>query len=87
MDEGAADTNGSGFQGGNFLFCDDPVRKNSGRRAIPAGLGDAILFCTRARLVPIAGIYGLQPVKHGVDHVVAGTRYVLGVPFHEYESA
>lgn len=74
-----------GFQGGNFLFCDDPPRKKSHCRAIPAGLGDVVLFCTRGRLVPIAGVYGWQAVKHGVDHIVAGTRYVLGVPFHEYE--
>jgi hypothetical protein len=77
--------NEDGFQGGDFLFCDDPVRKKSDRRAIPAGLGDVVLFCTRARLVPIAGVYGWQPVKHGVDRIEAGTRYVLGVPFHEYQ--
>ncbi|HUS38088.1 MAG TPA: 2OG-Fe(II) oxygenase [Pirellulales bacterium] len=76
---------GDGFHGGEFLFSDDPPRKGEGRRAVAAGLGDAVLFCTRARLVPIAGVYGLQPVKHGVDRIVAGTRYVLGVPFHEYE--
>ena len=74
-----------GFQGGEFLFCDDPIRKKSDRRAIPAGLGDAILFCTRARLVSISGVYGWMPVKHGVDRVLSGTCYVLGVPFHEYQ--
>ncbi|MCH8922972.1 MAG: hypothetical protein IIA67_07470 [Planctomycetes bacterium] len=51
------------------MFCDDPVRKKSDRRTIPAGRGDAILFCTRARLVSISGVYGWQPVKHGVDRM------------------
>jgi hypothetical protein len=73
-----------GFQGGGFLFCDVPERKKSRRRELAAGLGDAVLFCTRDRLVPIGGVHGLQPVKHGVTPITAGTRFVLGVPFHEY---
>ena len=52
--------------------------------AVEHGLGDALLFCTRDRLVPIGGVYGLQPVKHGVAEITDGTRVVLGLPFHEY---
>jgi hypothetical protein len=74
------------FQGGEFLFSDVPQGKKSRRRAIPAGLGDAVLFCTRDRLVPVGGVHGLQPVKHGVAPITAGTRFVLGVPFHEYRA-
>ena len=73
-----------GFEGGEFLFCDFPERSKSRRRAIAAGLGDGVLFCTRDRLVPIGGVYGLQPVKHGVTPITSGVRVVLGVPFHEY---
>jgi hypothetical protein len=73
-----------GFRGGEFLLCDVPEGKKSRRREIAAGLGDAVLFCTRDRLVPIGGVYGLQPVKHGVAPITAGERFVLGVPFHEY---
>lgn len=73
-----------GFEGGSFLFCDVPERPKSRRREVAAGLGDAVLFCTRDRLVAIGGAYGLQPVKHGVTEITAGTRVVLGVPFHEY---
>jgi len=80
----ATDANAAGFRGGEFLFCDVPERKKSRRRMIPAGLGDALLFCTRDRLVRIGGAYGLQPVKHGVNTIAAGSRLVLGVPFHEY---
>ncbi len=74
-----------GFTGGNFLFCDEPQRKKSDRRTVPAGLGDAVLFCTRARLVKVGGVYGLKPVKHGVELITSGTRYAIGIPFHEYE--
>lgn len=80
----ASDPDSDGFRGGEFLFCDVPERKKARRREIAAGLGDAVLFCTRDRLVPIGGVYGLQPVKHGVAPITAGVRFVLGVPFHEY---
>ncbi len=73
-----------GFTGGEFLFADVPERRKSRHRTVAAGLGDAILFCTRDRLVRVGDIYGLQPVKHGAARVMAGTRFVLGVPFHEY---
>jgi hypothetical protein len=79
-----SDELGDGFRGGEFLLCDVPERRKSRRRSIAAGLGDAVLFCTRDRLAPIGGLYGLQPVMHGVERITAGTRYVLGVPFHEY---
>jgi hypothetical protein len=79
-----ADQDSQGFTGGEFLLCDFPEGPKARRREIPAGLGDAILFCTRDRLVPIGGAYGLQPVKHGMARIDAGTRLVLGVPFHEY---
>jgi hypothetical protein len=74
-----------GFTGGEFLFCDEPERKKSDRRSIAAGLGDAILFCTRARLVNVGGAYGLKSVRHGLTRVESGTRFALGVPFHEFE--
>ncbi len=75
----------SGFTGGEFLFCDEPERKKKDRRRISAGLGDAILFCTRARLVQVGGAYGLKPVKHGMDRINSGHRFSVGIPFHEYE--
>jgi hypothetical protein len=78
------DADTQGFQGGEFLFCDSPEARKSRRREVVLGLGDAVLFCTRDRLVPIGGAVGLQPVKHGAGPITAGTRFVLGVPFHEY---
>jgi hypothetical protein len=74
----------NGFQGGEFQFCDIPEGKKAQRRHVAAGLGDAVLFCTRDRLVAVGGAYGLQPVKHGMATVTAGVRLALGVPFHEY---
>ncbi|HKB42581.1 MAG TPA: 2OG-Fe(II) oxygenase [Gemmataceae bacterium] len=79
-----ADQAPDGFQGGEFLFCDVPEGPKARRREVAAGLGDAVLFCTRDRMVAIGGAYGLQPVKHGMAPLSAGSRTVLGVPFHEY---
>jgi hypothetical protein len=75
---------GDGFRGGDFLFCDVPEGPKSRRRTLAAGLGDALLFCTRDRLEGVGAAWGLQPVMHGVTAITAGTRYVLGLPFHEY---
>jgi hypothetical protein len=79
-----ADQAPDGFTGGDFLFCDVPEGPKSHRRVVAAGLGDAILFCTRDRLVRIGGAYGLQAVKHGLAQLTEGSRTVLGIPFHEY---
>jgi hypothetical protein len=79
-----ADQAPGGFEGGDFLFCDVPEGPKSRRREVAAGLGDAVLFCTRDRLVRIGGAYGLQGVKHGMAPLTAGSRTALGIPFHEY---
>jgi hypothetical protein len=79
-----ADQEPDGFQGGEFLLTDVPEGPKARRRALPVGLGDALLFCTRDRLVRVGGAYGLQPVKHGLAPLTAGHRTVLGLPFHEY---
>ena len=73
-----------GFTGGEFVLSDDPEDRKSARIIIPAGLGDGILFTTRERMVPIGGSYGRQSVKHGVNVITSGTRFVLGLPFHEF---
>jgi len=75
----ATPADADGFTGGEFLLCDD-----TRRQAIPAGLGDAILFCTCARLVRVGGGYGLQPVKHGMSQIESGSRFAVGIPFHEF---
>lgn len=68
-----------GFTGGEFLLCDDRQRQ-----AIPAGLGDAILFCATVRLVRVGADYALQPVKHGMARIESGRRFAVGIPFHEF---
>jgi uncharacterized protein len=69
--------------GGEFALVDDRPGKRKRIRVIPTDIGDAIVFCTRDRLTPIAGLYGRQPVMHGVQEVRA-ERYAVGIPFHDY---
>jgi uncharacterized protein len=69
--------------GGEFALVDDRPGKRKRIRVLPTDIGDAIVFCTRDRLTPIAGLYGRQPVMHGVQEVRA-ERYAVGIPFHEY---
>jgi len=52
----ALDCEAKGFRGDELLFCDVPEGKKSRRRVIPAGLGDAVLFCTLDRLVRVVGL-------------------------------
>lgn len=69
--------------GGEFALVDDRPGKRKRVRVLPTDIGDAIVFCTRDRLTPIAGLYGRQPVMHGVQEVRA-ERYAVGIPFHDY---
>jgi uncharacterized protein len=69
--------------GGEFALVDDRPGKRKRIRVVPTDIGDAIIFCTRDRLTPIAGLYGRQPVMHGVQEVRA-ERYAVGIPFHDY---
>lgn len=78
------DKDADAFTGGEFVICDQPERKSSDRRQIAAGLGDAILFCTRARLVRVGDVHGLKPVMHGLNPIASGIRYAIGIPFHDF---
>ena len=77
--------NADGFVGGEFVFADDIAGRNAEKWEVPTDEGDAVLFCTRDRLVRVAGSFALQPVLHGMAELTAGERYVLGVPFHSYK--
>jgi hypothetical protein len=72
--------------GGEFALVDERPGKRKRIRAIATDVGDAVIFCTRDRLCPIAGLYGRQPVMHGVQEVCA-ERYAVGIPFHDYVGA
>ncbi len=74
---------GSDYQGGEFLLVEQRPRAQSRGEAITTGQGEIVIFTTRDR--PAAGARGYHRVamRHGVSRVRAGSRYTLGVIFHD----
>jgi len=74
---------GRDWEGGEFLLVEQQPRAQSKAEVVHADQGQAIIFTTRYR--PIRGTRGYYRVnmKHGVSRVHRGTRYTLGVIFHD----
>jgi uncharacterized protein len=73
---------GIDYDGGEFLLVEQRPRAQSRGDAIPADQGEMVIFPTRHR--PVRGARGVFRVniRHGVSRVTRGTRYTLGVIFH-----
>ena len=70
------------YTGGEFLLVEQRPRAQSKGEAIMPRQGEIIIFTTRYR--PAHGTRGFYRVniRHGVSRVRSGTRYTLGVIFH-----
>jgi hypothetical protein len=71
------------YTGGEFLLVEQRPRAQSVGEAVLANQGEAIVFTTRYRPVKGSRGYYRAAMKHGVSRVKSGTRYTLGVIFHE----
>ena len=73
---------GRDYTGGEFLLVEQRPRAQSRGEAIPTEQGEIIIFTTRYR--PAAGARGYYrtSMRHGVSRVMSGSRYTLGVIFH-----
>ncbi|HLY15691.1 MAG TPA: 2OG-Fe(II) oxygenase [Bryobacteraceae bacterium] len=71
------------YTGGEFLLVEQRPRAQSVGHAVRPGRGEALVFTTRWR--PVKGSRGFYRanVKHGVSPVLSGTRYTLGVIYHD----
>ena len=71
------------YHGGDFLIVEQRPRAQSRGEAIACEQGELLIFPTRER--PVRGARGWTRVgmRHGVSRVLAGTRYTLGVIFHD----
>jgi len=71
------------WEGGEFLLLEQQPRAQSKGEVVHADQGQAIIFTTRHR--PVRGTRGFYRVnlKHGVSRVHRGTRYTLGIIFHD----
>jgi hypothetical protein len=74
---------GRDWEGGEFLLVEQQPRAQSKGEVVSANEGQAIIFTTRYR--PVKGSRGYYRVnlRHGVSRVHRGTRYTLGIIFHD----
>lgn len=74
---------GRDWEGGEFVLVEQQPRAQSKAEVVRANQGQAIIFTTRYR--PVRGKRGYYRVnlKHGVSRVRSGTRYTLGIIFHD----
>lgn len=74
---------GRDYTGGEFVLVENRPRAQSRAEAIATAQGDAVIFTTRVRPARGArGVYRAQ-IRHGVSRVLSGTRFTLGVIFHD----
>jgi hypothetical protein len=74
---------GLDYHGGEFLLYEQRPRAQSRGTAITIPHGQGLIFTTRDRPVPSRRGWSAAPVRHGVSIVRGGTRYALGLVFHD----
>ncbi|HJX95522.1 MAG TPA: 2OG-Fe(II) oxygenase, partial [Candidatus Acidoferrum sp.] len=74
---------GRDWEGGEFILVEQQPRAQSKAEVVRGNQGQAIIFTTRYR--PVKGTRGYYRVnlRHGVSRVHHGTRYTLGIIFHD----
>src|SRR5579859_5073240 len=74
---------GRDWEGGEFILVEQQPRAQSRAEVVHANQGQAIIFTTRYRPVKGARGYYRVNLRHGVSRVHRGTRYTLGIIFHD----
>lgn len=71
------------FSGGEFVLTEQRPRMQSRVEVVSLSQGDAVIFPVNER--PVQGAKGSYRVKmrHGVSRLRSGTRYTLGIIFHD----
>jgi hypothetical protein len=74
---------GRDFTGGEFVLTEQRPRMQSRVEVVPLTQGDAVAFAVHNR--PVRGTRGDYRVnlRHGVSRVRSGSRYTLGIIFHD----
>ena len=74
---------GRDYAGGEFLLVEQRPRAQSIGRAVVGRQGEILVFTTRYK--PVEGTRGFYRanIKHGVSPLLSGTRYTLGIIFHD----
>ena len=74
---------GRDWEGGEFILVEQQPRAQSKPEVVVADQGQAIIFTTRYRPVKGSRRYYRVNLRHGVSRVHRGTRFTLGIIFHD----
>jgi hypothetical protein len=74
---------GRDYTGGEFLLVEQQPRAQSRGEAILPRQGEMIIFATRFRPAQGKRGYYRAQMRHGVSRITSGTRYTLGIIFHD----
>jgi hypothetical protein len=74
---------GADYEGGAFLLVEQRPRQQSIGEALLPERGGMVVFATAGRPVPGARGFFRASLRHGVARVTRGSRYTLGVIFHD----
>ena len=69
--------------GGEFLLYEQRPRAQSRGTSTTIPRGHGLVFTTRDRPVPSRRGWSAAPVRHGVSVIRSGTRFALGLVFHD----
>ena len=71
------------FDGGEFVLTEQRPRRQSRANVVQLAQGDAVIFAVRER--PVRGANGVYRVqhRHGVSRLHRGSRFTIGVIFHD----
>lgn len=79
----ALNQKGDDYTGGEFLLVEQRPRAQSRGHVIPLEQGEGLVFPTSHRPVQGTRGYYKTTLRHGVSTVHSGTRYSLGIIFHD----
>jgi hypothetical protein len=74
---------GVDYEGGDFLLVEQRPRAQSRGESIATEQGEVVIFPTRYRPVQSTRGWYRAAMRHGVSRLRRGTRYTLGVIFHD----
>lgn len=74
---------GVDFTGGEFVLTQQAARSQGTAMVLNPDMGEMVIFTTNSRPEPGARGFRRVSVKHGVSEVHRGSRYTLGIIFHD----
>jgi hypothetical protein len=74
---------GDDFSGGELVLTEQRARRQSRVEVVALGQGEGAIFAVNRRPVPGKRGPARVAMRHGVSRVRAGSRFTLGIIFHD----